>query len=60
MQPALDRPDRDGVGHQQSLGAGLDREQAGKADTHGHGKANVMPMAAFRQFEINSIASLSN
>jgi len=55
MQPALDRPDRDGVGYQQSLGAGLDREQAGKADTHGHGKANVMPMAAFRQFEINSI-----
>jgi hypothetical protein len=37
MQASLDRPDGDGVGDQIRLGAGLDREQAGEPEAHGHG-----------------------
>jgi len=51
VKPALDRPDGDGVCEEQGLGAGLDREQSGEAKAlgHLHGKANVVPIAAFRR-----------
>jgi hypothetical protein len=53
MQAALDRADGDGVRDEQRLVAGLDREQAGEAKAHGHGKANAVPIAAFRHFLVN-------
>jgi len=37
VKPALDRPDGDRISEEQRLGAGLDREQAGEAEAHGHG-----------------------
>jgi len=37
VKSALDRPDGDRISEEQRLGAGLDREQAGKAKAHGHG-----------------------
>jgi hypothetical protein len=36
MAAALDRADRDRIGNQPRLGAGLDREQAREARTQGH------------------------
>jgi hypothetical protein len=37
VKPALDRADGDRICNEQRLGPGLDREQAGEPEAHGHG-----------------------